>query len=362
MSESSKRHDLPQTSKTFSDFLNGFKEDFLRLNRSSAEYWEHVHADLANRWGQWPEYWSEFKSVVGRLPLQLRQSETIMGLICEMENFDHNARHFFNRLQVWQGEGLGDVPAQGGYVMQYHMIKLRDQLGELSQSLGNISAHPVYLSLVRGDQDYPERHHLQWGRKIFHMGNALVFLYLYYFAGLSREFLVNFGLAFTLLTVAIEVTRQHYTRLNHYICRFFGPLMRSYEIKGVTSAIFFIVAMYLVYVAFPIEVAILSLLFVGVGDPVAGVVGTRWGKTILKPGVSLEGFLACFGVCTILTAVFSAFILDEIALHGFMLVIFSLACGFIAAMAESSFKKFDDNLVIPLFSAPLVYMLLMILQ
>lgn len=354
--------EVPRASKLMSDFLAQWESDFQRLSRASTEYWESVQGELSRRFGEWPQKWEEFRSVVQKLPKHLRQSNLFIPVLMEFEKFDHNAQAFFDKFSSWQKKAGCEVTPQNGYVLQYHMIQLREQLRLMSDSLSRIHIHPLFLKFMRGELAFPGRHHLQWRRKIFHTGNGLLFLYLYYFAGLSRGFLLSLGLGLTLVTLATEFLRHSFPHFNEHVCRFFGPLMRSHEKQGINSAVYYIFAIYLVYVVFPIEVAVLTLLYVGIGDPVAGVVGTKYGRHRIKPGVSWEGFLACFGVCTVLTAVFCAFALSEVTLSGSSLVLFSLCCGFVAAKAESSFKNLDDNLVIPFISAPLVYLLLIVFQ
>lgn len=354
--------EIPRASKLMSDFLMQWESDFLRLSRASTEYWEGIQAELSHRFGEWPQKWEEFKTVVGRLPKHLRQSELFAPVLKEFEKFDHNAQEFFGKFTSWQKRTVCEVSPQNGYVLQYHMIQLREQLKSMSDNLSRIHIHPLFLKFARGELAFPERHHLQWRRKIFHIGNGLLFLYLYYFVGFSREFLLGFGLGLSLITLGTEFLRHTFPFFNERVCRFFGPLMRRHERQGINSAVYYILAMYLVYVVFPIEVAVLTLLYVGIGDPVAGVVGTKYGLHRIKPGVSWEGFLACFAVCTVLTAVFCAFILNEVNLHGMLLILFSLCCGLVAAKAESSFKNFDDNLVIPFVCAPILYLLLIAFQ
>lgn len=354
--------ELPRVSKLMSDFLTQWETDIAKISRTSAEYWEQLQDELSDRFGQWPQKCGEFRRVVSKLPKHMRQSEFFSSMLVEIESFDRNARIFFARLKTSRNMSTSEQGMQNGYVLHYHMVRLREQIKSVSDSLSKLHAHPLFLKYVRGEAIYAERHQLQWRRKFFHMGNGLLFLHVFYFAGLSREFLLWFGLGFMLLALTIEFLRHAHPGFNAVTCRLFGPIMRSHEVTSVNSAIYYIVAMYLIYVVFPIEVAVLTLLYVAIGDPVAGVVGSRYGRHIMKPGVSWEGFLACFGASTVLTAIFSLFVLDEITLTSGSLFLFSVASGLVAALAESSFKFLDDNLVIPMLSAPVVHGLLLALS
>lgn len=341
-----------------SDLLSQWEADCSHFSRASADYWEQFQRQLSVHLTQWDKRCQDFKGIVAKLPKHLRQSDLFVSVLNELESFEQNTLTYWNQSSTIQAVSHAAAEAMHNPAFQEHLLRLQTQLQSMSKQLSVLPAHPLFQKFVRGEPIYPERHKLQWRRKFFHAGNGMLFLYLFCFAGLSRSFLLAFGFGFMMLALTLELIRHISPAFNKIICKPFAPIMRSHEEHSINSATYYIVAMYLVYVFFPVNVAMLTLLYVAIGDPVAGIVGTRYGRHRIKPGVSWEGFLACFATCTVLTAVFSNLAFAGIYMSGVSLVVFSLTAGLIAALAESSFKNIDDNLVIPLFSAPSVYLLL----
>ena len=133
--------------------------------------------------------------------------------------------------------------------------------------------------------------------------------------------------------------------------------MREHEKHTLNSATYYIISMVTVYVLFPVEVAVLCLIFLALGDPVAGIIGIKFGKHPMTKNASVEGFLACGYVCALISYIFAGFIFDA-SLSKFDLVLFSALAGIIGALSEILFPKWDDNLVMPLSSCFPLYLLM----
>src|SRR5262249_9739780 len=110
---------------------------------------------------------------------------------------------------------------------------------------------------------------------------------------------------------------------------------------------FFALSTFLVCLLFPKGIAILSILYLGLGDTAASIVGVRWGRHKFGGRFSIEGSLAFFAVCFLATLFYPR--LDP-HFHG-PILLFALLGGLIGAFSERIFPRLDDNLVIPLFSA-----------
>jgi dolichol kinase len=88
----------------------------------------------------------------------------------------------------------------------------------------------------------------------------------------------------------------------------------------------------------------------GVGDPVAGFVGRRWGKHKLLHGRSLEGsaafLVSAFAVALFVLGVFYAGSATLGVLAGI-----AIAAAIAGAVAEALSGKIDDNLSVPVAGA-----------
>lgn len=196
------------------------------------------------------------------------------------------------------------------------------------------------------------RQEFQWGRKCFHVANSLFGLWLYVFSGLSER-TVLYALAFYLsLNVAFEIARKVSPKFNAKLCHTFSWMMRENEREKISSATWYLGSIFLIMLFFQKEIVVLCVLFVAFGDTLAGIVGVHWGKHKMGTHGSVEGFLACFSACFLSTLLFTAYLLPHFTLHGWPLVSFSFLAGLIGALSEIAFKKLDDNLMIPLLSAP----------
>lgn len=87
-----------------------------------------------------------------------------------------------------------------------------------------------------------------------------------------------------------------------------------------------------------------SLAVLGVADPVAALVGRRWGRHRLRAGRSLEGTVA-FAVSGALVAALA--LLAAGGLSGMEVALFALLAGVVGAIAELVTTRLDDNLTIP---------------
>jgi dolichol kinase len=194
---------------------------------------------------------------------------------------------------------------------------------------------------------------LQWGRKVMHAMTGVIGMWLYAYLAVSKGFMLWF--VGSLLTVAftLELLRRASHHVNCRVCRYFKGVMRERERQAVTSATWFLASMFVVFAFFPRDIAVLSLLFIGLGDPAAGTVGARWGRHRINTHVSVEGSLAAFAVCALGTWLLAATALN-LSISGGALAIFVVLAGLIGMTSEATFKQFDDNLVMPLVSAPLL--------
>ncbi|GIL16666.1 MAG: hypothetical protein BroJett040_04170 [Oligoflexia bacterium] len=202
------------------------------------------------------------------------------------------------------------------------------------------------------DSHLKKRSDLHLARKFWHMGGVSLIVALYAFLP-EKTALVGLTIAW-LLFVPMDFVRLRVSAMNDILVHFFKPIMREYELKGLAGTSYLLTGVTLVAYIFPREIVLLTLLFLAFADPIASFFGIKFGKDKILGNKSLQGTLAAFVVCTLLTLSF----LYYKGMLSDRLVIVSLLGGLIGAVAELvPIWDLDDNLSLPVVSATALYFL-----
>jgi dolichol kinase len=180
-------------------------------------------------------------------------------------------------------------------------------------------------------------------------------------------FLDRFLLALVSLTIAaliLDIIRLRSPRVNRRFVISFRALLREGEGSTLNGSTYFLIAASIVFALCDKSIAAIALAFVAVGDPVAGMVGERWGKLRVSPeegnpsdfakfprnlkfrgmkGKSLEGSSACFGACLVVGVILAA-----VAHVALWVVVVGAIC---ATVIEFISLPVNDNLAMPLVAA-----------
>jgi diacylglycerol kinase (CTP) len=199
---------------------------------------------------------------------------------------------------------------------------------------------------------FPIRLHLRSDlhltRKLWHMSMGLLVVLVYTLSGMSRGTGVLILGSILGLDLMLETLRLRVPSINERVVRFMGPVMRSCEVNRVSGTPYYISAMILAIAIFPQPIAILSILYLAFGDPIASVFGILYGDRSIRMsnGKSLVGSAAGVLTCMLVTAVFlSGYHLPEST------VLALTAIGGIAGgCAELLPLEVDDNFSIPIIS------------
>lgn len=192
-------------------------------------------------------------------------------------------------------------------------------------------------------------------RKFWHMLGVGVILVLYH--NLQRQEAVMAACLAALLVISLDILRQKSGVLNSTLMKLFGPFMRDYEHQQMSGMSYLLFGVFLIVLIFPPKVVFLSLMFLGIADPVASFVGLRFGKDKLFGHKSLQGSAAAFVVCVLISYIY--FASKGIMLERLVLV--SLIAGLIGAISELvPVGKIDDNLSFPVLSATFLYALFVV--
>lgn len=181
---------------------------------------------------------------------------------------------------------------------------------------------------------------------------------------------VFFLAALTLISLGMEIFRLAVPSFNHFSQIFMRPFLRDCEKKQMTGATYYLIGCTIAAIVFPRAIAVLSIFYLGLGDPVASLVGLKYGRKIFSKQwlsyfsgrsfpwaqKSLEGSLACFFVCFLATF-FVTFHLgktEHFSLNDRFL--FSVLGGAAAMLGEFLPLRTDDNLSLPLISGAALWL------
>ncbi len=130
-------------------------------------------------------------------------------------------------------------------------------------------------------------------RKAFHLASVAVPVLVW---PLPRPVAVAVLVPAALLAVAIDASRLRFRPVRYRFLRLTRTMLRPHERHGFAGATYMAVAYALAVALFPKPVAVAAMLFNGLGDAAAALVGKRWGRHRTRRGKSWEGFGAGLAV------------------------------------------------------------------
>jgi len=199
----------------------------------------------------------------------------------------------------------------------------------------------------RQQADVADRSPPVW-RRLFHLsaGSTLPV------AGIFLPWLAVIALSsvLALVSLGLDLSRIKLPLLNRLFLRFLSPFLKKTEEKRITGATYMLVATVVAFAAFEQTVAVVALLFLSIGDPVAALVGTRTpGPRVF--GKSPGGTLAFIGV--------SVLVVLALVSSGFIQFHWGYIAGaVVAAGVELAPVPLDDNLTVPLLTGTAMHFML----
>ena len=183
----------------------------------------------------------------------------------------------------------------------------------------------------------------EYFRKIIHIFNLVIpFTYLFIFE--TRFQVLRILVPLTLFAIVIEYLRVRSVIIKKIFNNFLKSMLRIHEIDGkFTGATWVFIGSTLTVAIFPKEIAVISLIYLSIGDTVAGLVGRKYGKMKFYDK-TIEGSLAGLFVCLL-----SGYLV-QLSLP--LVVVFSGA--FAAMFIELLPIPIDDNLSVPLFGGTIM--------
>ena len=186
-------------------------------------------------------------------------------------------------------------------------------------------------------------------RKLFRMV-GLLFPLLYLASGrflsapLDRIPVLAILVLFIGTMVFLESWRFRNPRVNRWMFEHFKGFTKDKEREKISSTTLFLLSAALTITFFPRGVAIAALLFLTVGDPIAEIIGVRYGRVRIVRGKTLEGTVAGALACFIVGA--PLLLAPDLGIDPTLLSIGAAA----AALTELLPVPVDDNFTIPIGS------------
>lgn len=181
-------------------------------------------------------------------------------------------------------------------------------------------------------------------RSLFHVASGALSLALIRLLP-GRTWLIAVSLTIAVAAWSMEAARRRSPAANELLMRFFAPIAHPQERYRVNSSTWYVTALVILALFFPLRAAEIGVVVLGLADPAAGFIGRRFGRTRIRTGRSLEGTLA-FVVAGTLGAL--AALVAFHALPWSSRITLALVGAVAGAVAELVSTRFDDNFTIPL--------------
>lgn len=216
----------------------------------------------------------------------------------------------------------------------------------------------AFMSQFRISSPLRLRSDLHITRKVWHISTGLIGLVTYKKLGVTPEFTASVLLVFAILAFLFEFVRLRSEKINKFAMVLMKPVMRESERNSVSGLPFYALGVSLALFFFPERIAILAILFLIFADPIASFFGILYGRDKILPNKSLQGTIAAFSVCYIVTISYGLIYKGP----SMNLLLFAVVAGVIGAVSEMCSQFIDDNLCIPVVSGLGLYIVNSLIQ
>lgn len=193
---------------------------------------------------------------------------------------------------------------------------------------------------------FKKKSDMHLARKAWHMTGVLLMVVIHELV--TKETAITLLLITMLVLVVPDVLRQYSKKLNDIFIKLFHVVIRESEVHKLSGNSYLISGVLILLLVFPPPIVKLTLLFLAFADPIASLIGIRYGRDKIFGQKSLQGSLAAFLICTLVTFVF----LKTNKVIAEQHILASFIAGIIGALSELlPIGKLDDNLTLPLMSA-----------
>jgi len=183
---------------------------------------------------------------------------------------------------------------------------------------------------------------LQPWRRLFHAGNGILIVVALQLLSIeTRTVLVLLGSVLFLLLL-MDAARLTNPKLNRLFFRAFSSFASPREAGKIASSSWYILGVILALLLFPKSIAAGGILVLALADPAASAVGRTWGTRPFGTG-TVEGTATFVAVAFLVLLPFSPWWA-------------ALAAAVVTSFAELLPWRLDDNLVIPVTAAGVLFL------
>ena len=190
------------------------------------------------------------------------------------------------------------------------------------------------------------RHDLQLGRRLFHVANGGATATAYALLLTHDQVIHIFGTIACIVYIVDRVRIAYPEFVAQHLPSVNRVLVRAEEQVREAAMTPYAIAVLLTIISVPKLAALVAIYTLAVADPLAAVIGIRFGRHRITHNRSLEGSLAFFAATLVIAALVLGYGTggSPVAIAGAALVIALAAAG-----CELLPLRIDDNLTIPLF-------------
>ena len=145
----------------------------------------------------------------------------------------------------------------------------------------------------------------------------------------------------------MDIVRLKNSQVQLLYNKYFSIVTKEYECNNLTSASYVFLSLLIVVSLFSETVAAAALMIMILSDPIASLVGRYFGKFKLVGEKTLEGSIVFF--------IITAIVLINFEFTSFKVIFVASGCTLIELFSKEI--NIDDNLLIPLVSAGLLFIL-----
>lgn len=183
-------------------------------------------------------------------------------------------------------------------------------------------------------------------RKLWHMATGGVGLWAFYAFEMETKTWALITLMICISGLIMDLVRFRSPAFNRLFIRVGGTFMRESEKHSFSGLPFYALGVSLALFLFPKHIALMSIFFLVISDPISSIVGVLYGKDKILPNKSLQGSMAGAVTCFLIALCYSLNFLP----FSLSLLVFCLIAGILGAVSELFSVIVDDNLAIPLIS------------
>ena len=186
---------------------------------------------------------------------------------------------------------------------------------------------------------------INYWRNGYHIANALIIYFLYRYVFTHDQALILLTI-FSSMAIFCETVRRFHPGFNRFMVdTVFGKVSRPEEHFKINSATYYLVSLTIMTAVAPAPSFLMALLTLGVSDPIANIMGKKFGQHKIYKEKSFVGSFSFFVSSFLACYLAASFHLLVGAPQGFIILLTGFV-AFVGTLVELFSTKVDDNMTI----------------